>query len=61
MAITHNIKTTVTAGITFWHCLFCWRQTKSLSTIKGHMSIEHPKEWAAAQKGEDDETNNDSI
>lgn len=61
MSTIREIKTTVTAGVTFWHCLFCWRQTKSKSTIKAHMNIEHAKEWAAAQKGDEDEENHDSI
>lgn len=51
-----DIKTTVNSGVTFWHCLFCWRTTKSKSTIKAHMSAEHAPEWRDAQAEAKEET-----
>lgn len=56
MNTTLEIKTSESAGITFWHCLFCWRTTKSKSTIKAHMNAEHSKEWASAQAEAKEET-----
>jgi hypothetical protein len=56
MNTTPEIKTSESAGVKFWHCLFCWRTMKSKSTIKAHMSAEHTKEWAAAQAEAKEET-----
>lgn len=41
------LKTTTTYGVTVWHCPYCWRVTKSKSTINAHINAEHEEEKMA--------------
>jgi uncharacterized C2H2 Zn-finger protein len=56
--MSSEIRTTVEAGVTFFHCPYCWRATRSKSTMRAHINAEHHYEEERELEHEDD---NNSI